>query len=297
MLPDIQNNLNRWYNPRLGKLISQDPIGFAGGDANLYRYVGNSPTIYVDPFGLADEVPDANGGTQAGPPVEVGEHVDTWRLLNPFSWCDAGRGSRLDAQIRARQTQSMLAETDLSKQLSAIKRLNRTHAQRAAVHAEDLITLNAAASEFVVAGTSPLIRGPGTLASKRPGGLGYPGSMRSAPKSVWVGGLPGRSSLTNAQARQWYVDNVKAIGDQIDTSLPLRRQALQAFRRRIEIRQMARDLMSDRALADSLPPMRTLQDIVKRKYDRGLVGDDLWCDVLRSAQTPDPNVNALFGIE
>ena len=38
---------------------------------------------------------------------------------------------------------------------------------------------------------------------------------------------------------------------------------------------MARDLMSDRVLADSLPPMRSLREIVKRKYDRGLVGDEL----------------------
>jgi hypothetical protein len=36
---------------RLGTM-SQDPIGFNAGDANLYRYVGNGPTSYVDPSGL-----------------------------------------------------------------------------------------------------------------------------------------------------------------------------------------------------------------------------------------------------
>ena len=35
-------------------LFSQDPIGFAGGDANLYRYVGNSPTNATDPSGLQE---------------------------------------------------------------------------------------------------------------------------------------------------------------------------------------------------------------------------------------------------
>ncbi len=65
----LQNNLNRWYNPNLGKFISQDPIGINSGDANPYRYVGNRATGYVDPLGLADEVPDEVGGTQAGPPV------------------------------------------------------------------------------------------------------------------------------------------------------------------------------------------------------------------------------------
>ena len=32
--------------------MSQDPIRFAGGDANLYRYCGNETTTRTDPFGL-----------------------------------------------------------------------------------------------------------------------------------------------------------------------------------------------------------------------------------------------------
>ncbi len=48
----LQNNLNRWLDPATGRWISQDPIGFGGGDANLYRYVGNGPTNATDPSGL-----------------------------------------------------------------------------------------------------------------------------------------------------------------------------------------------------------------------------------------------------
>ncbi len=48
----LQNNLNRWYDAKVGRWLSDDPIGFTAGDANLYRYVGNSPTIYVDASGL-----------------------------------------------------------------------------------------------------------------------------------------------------------------------------------------------------------------------------------------------------
>jgi len=33
----------RHYQPSIARWISLDPIGFAGGDANLFRYVGNSP--------------------------------------------------------------------------------------------------------------------------------------------------------------------------------------------------------------------------------------------------------------
>jgi len=38
---------------QLGRFINRDPIGYDGGDANLYRYVGNRPTDLVDPMGLA----------------------------------------------------------------------------------------------------------------------------------------------------------------------------------------------------------------------------------------------------
>lgn len=42
----------RYYSPSLKRFISEDPIGFAGGSANLYAYVGNSPTNFRDPSGL-----------------------------------------------------------------------------------------------------------------------------------------------------------------------------------------------------------------------------------------------------
>ncbi|MFZ0817299.1 MAG: RHS repeat-associated core domain-containing protein, partial [Candidatus Sulfotelmatobacter sp.] len=43
---------HRYYDPNGGRFISEDPIGFGGG-ANFYRYVFNSPTNLVDPWGLA----------------------------------------------------------------------------------------------------------------------------------------------------------------------------------------------------------------------------------------------------
>ncbi|MEX0679119.1 MAG: RHS repeat-associated core domain-containing protein, partial [Pirellulales bacterium] len=49
----LQYNRNRWYNPDIGRWLSEDPIGFLAGDANLYRYVSNSPTNFTDPSGYA----------------------------------------------------------------------------------------------------------------------------------------------------------------------------------------------------------------------------------------------------
>jgi RHS repeat-associated protein len=40
----------RYYDPRLGRFISEDPIGFLGG-VNFYGYVGNSPAQFLDPMG------------------------------------------------------------------------------------------------------------------------------------------------------------------------------------------------------------------------------------------------------
>ncbi|CAN1210287.1 hypothetical protein TUMEXPCC7403_08840 [Tumidithrix helvetica PCC 7403] len=42
---------SRYYDSVVGRFISEDRIGFAGGDTNLYRYVGNSATNGTDPFG------------------------------------------------------------------------------------------------------------------------------------------------------------------------------------------------------------------------------------------------------
>jgi RHS repeat-associated protein len=41
----------RSYNTTDQRFLSQDPIGFAGGDTNLHAYVGNQPTEFTDPMG------------------------------------------------------------------------------------------------------------------------------------------------------------------------------------------------------------------------------------------------------
>ena len=53
----LQNNWNRWYDARVGRWISEDPIGFLGGDTNLSRSVNNNPPNFTDPLGLMGIVP------------------------------------------------------------------------------------------------------------------------------------------------------------------------------------------------------------------------------------------------
>lgn len=47
----------RDYDPHTGRWTATDPIGFAGGDANLYAYVASDPINWSDPSGLLPSPP------------------------------------------------------------------------------------------------------------------------------------------------------------------------------------------------------------------------------------------------
>jgi uncharacterized protein RhaS with RHS repeats len=51
----------RDYDPETGRWTVKDPIGFKGGDTNLYGYVLNDPVNWVDPWGLMDLPKDPSG--------------------------------------------------------------------------------------------------------------------------------------------------------------------------------------------------------------------------------------------
>jgi len=58
----------RYYHPRLQRFIAEDPIGFSGGDVNIYGYVQNDPMNGIDPLGLETGWVTCGGPLCGGPP-------------------------------------------------------------------------------------------------------------------------------------------------------------------------------------------------------------------------------------
>ncbi|MGB7328961.1 MAG: RHS repeat-associated core domain-containing protein, partial [Rubripirellula sp.] len=77
----------RWYDSESGRFVSPDPMGFAAGDENLYRYVGNGPGNATDPTGLAEYVPK-------GPYYATGNPFSTVMTQEEFI-ANGGNGFKL----------------------------------------------------------------------------------------------------------------------------------------------------------------------------------------------------------
>src|SRR5438045_430005 len=77
---------NRAYHPGLGRFLSEDPMGFAAGDSNMFRYCGGDPVNHRDPYGLESPDPkkkkDGND-MESGDNTFTGDGV-TWGSTGTF---------------------------------------------------------------------------------------------------------------------------------------------------------------------------------------------------------------------
>lgn len=96
-LYDFDTKLYRFgardYDPTVGRWTTKDPIGFAGGDTNLYAYVGGNPMSYTDPTGLywfrqPWQTPGAVGrvGSNLVPPAPEGQLSNFLELNIPAAY-------------------------------------------------------------------------------------------------------------------------------------------------------------------------------------------------------------------
>jgi RHS repeat-associated protein len=132
-LYDSQTGLVRFgvrdYDSKTGRWTRKDPIGFLGGDTDLYCYVGNDPVNYIDPEGLArgdwwdirTYLPDLNGAREIAEEVLIeaqntglpGLHngeADAWRhaqwnkrMVEELGWLTAviaGYGHELEGAFQ-----------------------------------------------------------------------------------------------------------------------------------------------------------------------------------------------------
>jgi RHS repeat-associated protein len=82
----------RTYDPRLGRWLQRDPIGYAGG-WNLYEYTNGDPLSFVDPFGLFSESASATCNSAPKPsPQSASRDKDGLPELGPRTGVGSGRG-------------------------------------------------------------------------------------------------------------------------------------------------------------------------------------------------------------
>ncbi|WP_165233606.1 RHS repeat-associated core domain-containing protein, partial [Aquisphaera insulae] len=61
----------RYYDSNSGGFLNRDPMDLSAGDLNVYRYVRNSPSGFVDPSGLFGEPPEGEDKPKSGEPRPV----------------------------------------------------------------------------------------------------------------------------------------------------------------------------------------------------------------------------------
>ena len=57
--PDIVYNRARFYDPLMGRFVEEDPLGYDGGDSNLYAFAWNNIRNWNDPSGLVAAIEEA----------------------------------------------------------------------------------------------------------------------------------------------------------------------------------------------------------------------------------------------
>jgi RHS repeat-associated protein len=97
----LQYNRARYYDPAMQRWISQDPLGIAAGDTNLYRYAGNNPVNAVDPRGTTtfgfSTVVGTIGGAAVGFAAGGLSGEDGWDWSR--AWAGSGSGAMFGAGL------------------------------------------------------------------------------------------------------------------------------------------------------------------------------------------------------
>jgi RHS repeat-associated protein len=76
----------RDYDPETGRFTALDPMGYSGGDSDLYGYCLDDPVNLVDPMGLEAEASDQSNAPEADGAEEEPEYY--WTIIPSTNACD-----------------------------------------------------------------------------------------------------------------------------------------------------------------------------------------------------------------
>jgi RHS repeat-associated protein len=159
---DLMYYRARYYNPAYQRFISQDPIGFLGGDANLYSYTGNDPVNYRDATGQL-----LIGGLVVGIACAAYELYDLHSLLSD----ENALANQIDALRQQAQDlsnqESSCPEGDLEREQQIREQMGEIDEkafdlteQLAAAHAADVargLVITTACFGLTAVASSPLV--------------------------------------------------------------------------------------------------------------------------------------------
>ncbi|MFN7916986.1 MAG: RHS repeat-associated core domain-containing protein [Vicinamibacterales bacterium] len=96
----LHYSVRRYYDPEIGRFLSPDPLGFAGGSFNLYAYCDGDPLNRIDPSG--EFIPILLAGAAIG--AAIGAGVEMYRQHRehpdkPFEWGKIGREALIGGTV------------------------------------------------------------------------------------------------------------------------------------------------------------------------------------------------------
>ncbi|MEA3491148.1 MAG: RHS repeat-associated core domain-containing protein [Campylobacterota bacterium] len=98
-LYDTDTKLTRFgyrdYDAYTGKWTAKDPIGFAGGDSNLYGYVLGDPVNWVDEDGLARGKNRGDGSSSGKGTAQPYKKCRNHPTKKGWIWCDTKKMVRV----------------------------------------------------------------------------------------------------------------------------------------------------------------------------------------------------------
>lgn len=112
--------------------------------------------------------------------------------------------------------------------------------------------------------------------------------------------MPAARSLSNKQAREWYLEHDARIPSMIDRNASIEEQARQAFELRNLYRTITRDLMRDqetRKYLDETQPNKTFEQMIEHKKSKGMTYEEALQDIVRTATKTNAKVNKELGLE